>query len=104
MSLPPRHSARRAAAGLLVRCMQDPLTQKLRMYIVTRAAWVSYVHTADAHTTCRLLTDEGFRQQLLSSIARTGHAVEEALGSAQDVEGCVEADGTVTVVQTRPQM
>lgn len=53
---------------------------------------------------CRLLTDEGFRTGLLSSIARVGTAVEDALGSAQDIEGCVEADGTITVVQTRPQM
>lgn len=52
----------------------------------------------------RLLTDEGFRTGLLSSIARVGTAVEDALGSAQDIEGCVEADGTITVVQTRPQM
>ena len=53
---------------------------------------------------CRLLSDEGFRTQLLSNIAKTGASVEEALGSAQDVEGCVEADGSITVVQTRPQM
>ena len=52
----------------------------------------------------RLLTDEAFRNQLVSSIAKTGHAIEDALGSAQDVEGCVEADGSITVVQTRPQM
>ena len=37
-------------------------------------------------------------------IARTGAAIEEALGSAQDVEGCVSAEGEIFVVQTRPQM
>jgi alpha-glucan,water dikinase len=52
----------------------------------------------------RLLTDEGFRKDLLRRIAETGVAIEQALGSAQDVEGCVEADGSITVVQTRPQM
>ena len=51
----------------------------------------------------RLLTDEAFRTDLLSRIAKVGAAVEEALGSAQDIEGCVEADGSITVVQTRPQ-
>ena len=31
-------------------------------------------------------------------------AIEEALGSAQDVEGVVAQDGSITVVQTRPQV
>lgn len=53
---------------------------------------------------CRLLKDEAFRTDLLSKIARTGAAIEEALGSAQDVEGCVSAEGEIFVVQTRPQM
>jgi alpha-glucan,water dikinase len=52
----------------------------------------------------RLIADEGFRKDLLRRIAETGVAIEDALGSAQDVEGCVEADGSITVVQTRPQM
>ena len=52
----------------------------------------------------RLIADEGFRKDLLQRILETGVAIEDALGSAQDVEGCVEADGTITVVQTRPQM
>ena len=52
----------------------------------------------------RLIADEGFRKDLLQRIAETGVAIEDALGSAQDVEGCVEADGSITVVQTRPQM
>jgi alpha-glucan, water dikinase len=50
------------------------------------------------------MKDEGFRRQLLSNVAKVGYAVEEALGSPQDIEGCVEADGSITVVQTRPQM
>lgn len=53
---------------------------------------------------CRLIADEGFRKDLLQRIAEVGVAIEDALGSAQDVEGCVEADGSITVVQTRPQM
>ena len=53
---------------------------------------------------CRLLVDEGFRSDLLSRVAQTGAAIEDALGSAQDVEGCVETDGSIFVVQTRPQM
>eukprot|EP00884_Botryococcus_braunii_P013247 jgi/Botrbrau1/21923/Bobra.0249s0047.1 len=52
----------------------------------------------------KLMKDEGFRRHLLSNVAKVGYAVEEALGSAQDIEGCVEADGSITVVQTRPQM
>lgn len=52
----------------------------------------------------RLLADEAFCMDLLSRVAKTGAAIEDALGSAQDVEGCVEADGSIFVVQTRPQM
>ena len=52
----------------------------------------------------RLLKDEGFRNELLTRIAKTGAAIEEALGSAQDVEGCISTDGELFVVQTRPQM
>ena len=53
---------------------------------------------------CRLIADEAFREDLVSRIAKVGVAIEEALGSAQDVEGAVEEDGSITVVQTRPQM
>ena len=53
---------------------------------------------------CRLIADEGFRKDLVSRIAKTGVAIEDALGSAQDIEGAVEEDGSITVVQTRPQM
>ncbi len=52
----------------------------------------------------RLLQDEGFRTDLMSRIAKAGLAIEEALGSAQDIEGAVEENGAITVVQTRPQM
>ena len=54
--------------------------------------------------TCRLLKDESFRLDLLSKIAKTGAAIEEALGSAQDVEGCFSPEDQIFVVQTRPQM
>ncbi len=40
----------------------------------------------------------------MSRICKVGAAIEEALGSAQDVEGVVSEDGSITVVQTRPQM
>jgi alpha-glucan, water dikinase len=52
----------------------------------------------------RILTDEGFRQKLLTTVAEAGAAVEQALGSAQDIEGVIDANGELTVVQTRPQM
>ena len=51
-----------------------------------------------------LVADEGFRSALLARIAAAGAAVEAALGGPQDIEGCVEADGTITLVQTRPQV
>ena len=49
------------------------------------------------------LTNESKRTELLARICKVGHEIEEAFGSAQDVEGVVEEDGTITVVQTRPQ-
>jgi len=40
----------------------------------------------------------------LCLLVQVGDAIEGALGSAQDVEGVVEEDGSITVVQTRPQV
>ncbi|EFN51271.1 hypothetical protein CHLNCDRAFT_37464 [Chlorella variabilis] len=51
-----------------------------------------------------LMTDPEFRGRLMRDICRAGLAIEQALGSAQDVEGVVDREGKVTVVQTRPQM
>lgn len=50
-----------------------------------------------------LIMDNNFRDSILSSIARAGHAIEELYGSPQDIEGVVK-DGKIFVVQTRPQM
>lgn len=55
------------------------------------------------YTTDPLIVDRRFRNSILSSIARAGHAIEELYGSPQDVEGVVR-DGKIYVVQTRPQM
>ena len=30
--------------------------------------------------------------------------IEKALGSAQDIEGCIDQNGALYVVQTRPQV
>jgi alpha-glucan, water dikinase len=51
-----------------------------------------------------LTADVAFRKELLSKIARSGWALEEALGGAQDVEGVVDPEGKVYIVQTRPQV
>ena len=52
-----------------------------------------------------LLTDPALRHRLMADVCRAGLALELALGSvAQDVEGVVDPEGRVTVVQTRPQM
>ena len=53
----------------------------------------------------RLLTDAAFRAALMARVARAAAAVEAACGGvAQDVEGCVDDEGNVYVVQTRPQV
>ncbi|RLN13330.1 alpha-glucan water dikinase, chloroplastic isoform X2 [Panicum miliaceum] len=46
------------------------------------------------YTTDPLIVDHGFRNSILSSIARAGHAIEELYGSPQDVEGVVK-DGKI---------
>jgi alpha-glucan,water dikinase len=51
-----------------------------------------------------LARDARFRAELLGRICRLGADIEAALGSAQDIEGVVAADGAITVVQTRPQV
>ena len=52
----------------------------------------------------RIVSDEGFRKMLLTTVLKAGLEIEKALGSAQDIEGVIDADGKLTVVQTRPQM
>ena len=60
-------------------------------------------HVALDYTQERLVWDEGFRQNLLATIARIGQEVERISGSPQDIEGAV-AQGRYYVVQTRPQV
>ena len=55
------------------------------------------------YTNERLLWDEGFRKNLLTTVGRIGVAVELITGSPQDIEGAFSA-GRAYVVQTRPQV
>jgi alpha-glucan,water dikinase len=52
----------------------------------------------------QIMTDLSFRNELLTKIARVGLELENLLESPQDIEGCVDEEGNVFVVQTRPQM
>ncbi|GMH39379.1 hypothetical protein BSKO_07277 [Bryopsis sp. KO-2023] len=76
-----------AGAGLYESITMDP----------TELKKVDYV--AD-----KLIQDAGYRNDLLIKVAKVGAAIEDALGSAQDIEGVVGLDGVLTVVQTRPQV
>jgi alpha-glucan,water dikinase len=51
-----------------------------------------------------LISDPEFRRKLMEKICRAGAEIETSLGSAQDVEGVIDHDLNVYVVQTRPQM
>ncbi|KAG0623205.1 hypothetical protein M758_3G156100 [Ceratodon purpureus] len=55
------------------------------------------------YSTDKLILDEAFQKTILTKIAEAGYAVEELLGSAQDIEGVIK-DGELYIVQTRPQM
>jgi len=56
------------------------------------------------YSTDTLITDEGMRQKMLSAIAKVALEIENLLGSAQDIEGAIAEDGTLWIVQTRPQV
>lgn len=50
-----------------------------------------------------LVWDAAHRTRMLTKITQIGEVVEQAFGTAQDIEGAF-ANGTFTVVQTRPQV
>jgi len=52
----------------------------------------------------QLVCSSDFRNDMLRKIAEVGCCIEQALGSPQDIEGAVDGDGRVVVVQTRPQV
>jgi len=101
------HARERAAVGLRLRALRwSSLAAPAGRLLSQSRRWLSRVKVGVPRSLRprRLLTDEGFRKDLLSRVAKTGAAIEDALGSAQDVEGCVAADGAIFVVQTRPQV
>jgi alpha-glucan,water dikinase len=54
---------------------------------------------------CPLLTDADFRESLTGRLYQAGLEIEAAMGQvAQDVEGVVDRDGRITIVQTRAQV
>ncbi|GBG63702.1 hypothetical protein CBR_g39013 [Chara braunii] len=55
------------------------------------------------YSTDPLATDNQFQQRILSKIIEAGYLVEQVLGSAQDIEGCIKKED-LCIVQTRPQM
>jgi alpha-glucan,water dikinase len=55
------------------------------------------------YSTCQIVWDDAFRVRLLQRICAAGAAIETALGSAQDIEGCVFGE-EIHIVQTRPQV
>lgn len=51
-----------------------------------------------------LIWDYDFRVALIDQLASLARFIEEACdGEPQDIEGCVDGDGVITVVQIRPQ-
>lgn len=53
----------------------------------------------------QVVTDRAYRQKLLTRIAETGWAVEKAFdGAPQDIEGCIDVEDRVFIVQSRPQV
>ena len=51
-----------------------------------------------------LMTDESKRRKMLSLIAKVALEIENLCGSPQDIEGAISEDGSIYIVQTRPQV
>ena len=75
-----------AGAGLYDSFLAEPPQQRLLDYTDDPLVW-----------------DPDFREKMLRNIARIGLEVEQACGSAQDIEGAVQ-QGDFFVVQTRTQV
>jgi len=53
----------------------------------------------------QIITDPGYRQNLLQRLADVGRQVEAAFGGMpQDIEGCVDPQDRIFIVQSRPQV
>lgn len=52
----------------------------------------------------RLLTDQVYARDIMSRVCKVGAAIESSLKTAQDIEGVIDSNDDITVVQTRPQM
>jgi len=53
----------------------------------------------------QIVVDADYRRNLLQRIADVGRAVEQAFGgAAQDIEGCVDPQDRIFIVQSRPQV
>ena len=77
---------RYAGAGLYDSFLAEPPQQRLLDYTDDPLVW-----------------DRDFREEMLRNIARIGLEVEQACGSAQDIEGALQ-QGDYFVVQTRAQV
>lgn len=56
------------------------------------------------YSTDRLLTDEAYRQSMLVAIGLVSMRIEQLMGCAQDIEGVLDCNDVLHVVQTRPQV
>lgn len=52
----------------------------------------------------RFCQDEVFRRKVLWQIAKVSHLLENNFGCAQDVEGVIDWDSKLHIVQSRPQV
>lgn len=51
-----------------------------------------------------MVTDNEYRTYLLTDVAAVCVEIERITGSAQDIEGVIDFNDTVHIVQTRPQV
>eukprot|EP00958_Prasinococcus_capsulatus_P023564 scaffold3544_cov373-Prasinococcus_capsulatus_cf.AAC.3 len=51
-----------------------------------------------------IMYDEDYARSVMVAIAEASVAIEDAFGAPQDIEGVIKEDGSLYIVQTRPQV
>ena len=62
------------------------------------------VEAAHDYGADRIVCDADFRESCFKAIAEASVRVEASFGAPQDIEGVIDRDGNLTIVQSRPQI
>lgn len=60
--------------------------------------------TAADYSVDQLLNDNKYQREMLAAVAMVALVIEQLVGTAQDIEGVIDKQDKVHIVQTRPQV